>query len=156
MTINGGGWTLILCKKSPNPVWSNTEAILRNENSPSINSNYSIIGYADYIKKSSSSFQCRIDANTRGNHGGIWTANQPCSFVGTMNASTNITLVTKFGSWNYNDDGIEERMPWYAPGSEASLQQVIAPTVTGGEHLLQIVAGILLHGLVAAECHIRG
>jgi len=111
MTINGGGWTLILCKKSPNPVWSNTEAILRNENSPSINSNYSIIGYADYIKKSSSSFQCRIDANTRGNHGGIWTANRNYSFVSASNANTNITLNSKFGTWDYAYDGVEERMP---------------------------------------------
>lgn len=118
MTTDGGGWTLILCNKAPNPGWSDAEAILRNENSPSISSSYSIIAWADYIKKGNSGFQYMIDANTRGNYGGIWTANDSYSFVSNSNANTNITLNTKFGSWNYTDDGIEERMPWYAPGSQ--------------------------------------
>lgn len=118
MTTEGGGWTLILCNKAPNPGWSNAQAILRNENSPSINSNYSIIAWADYIRKSSSGFQYMIDANSRRSYGGIWTANDNYSFVSNSNANTNITLNTKFGSWNYNGSGIEERMPWYAPGSQ--------------------------------------
>lgn len=118
MTTDGGGWTLILCNTAPNPGWSDAEAILKNENSPSTSSNYSIIAWADYIKKSSSGFQYMIDANTRGNYGGIWTANDSYSFVSNSNANTNITLNTKFGSWDYSDAGIEERMPWYAPGSQ--------------------------------------
>jgi hypothetical protein len=118
MTTDGGGWTLILCSAAPNPGWTNAEAILRNENSPSTSSNYSIIAWADNIKKSASGFQYMIDANTRGNYGGIWTANGSYSFVSNSNANTNITLNTKFGSWNYDDAGIEERMPWYAPGSQ--------------------------------------
>lgn len=118
MTTDGGGWTLILCNTSPNPGWTNEEAILRNESSPSINSTYSIIAWADYIKKSNSGFQYMMDAQTRRSFGGIWTANDNYSFVSTSNANTNITLNTKFGSWNYNGSGIEERMPWYAPGSQ--------------------------------------
>jgi hypothetical protein len=118
MTTDGGGWTLILCNVAPNPGWSNADAILRNENSPSINSNYSIIAWADYIKKSGTGFQYMIDAQSRRSYGGIWTANDNYSFVSTTNGNTNITLNTKFGSWNYNGSGIEERMPWYAPGSQ--------------------------------------
>jgi hypothetical protein len=118
MTTDGGGWTLILCNVAPNPGWSNAEAILRNENSPSISSNYSIIAWADYIKKSGIGFQYMIDAQSRRSYGGIWTANDNYSFVSTSNTNTNITLNTKFGSWNYNGSGIEERMPWYAPGSQ--------------------------------------
>src|SRR5438094_845651 len=59
-----------------------------------------------------------IDAQSRRSNGGIWTANNNYSFVSTSNGNTNITLNTKFGSWTYSDDGIEARMPWYAPGSQ--------------------------------------
>ena len=52
MTTDGGGWTLIMCNKSPNGGWTNANAVLRNETTPNNNdSNYSIIGWADYIKK---------------------------------------------------------------------------------------------------------
>lgn len=118
MTTDGGGWTLLLCNTSPNPGWDNSNALLRNENSPSVNATYSIIGWADYIKRSSSGFQYMLDAQTRRSNGGIWTANENYSFVSTSNAKTNITLDIKFGSWNYSDGDIEERMPWYAPGSQ--------------------------------------
>lgn len=113
MTTDGGGWTLIMCNTS-NAGWNYSNAIALNTSSPSISSNYSIIGWADYLKKSASGFQYMIDATTRGSHGGIWTANGNYSFVKTDNSQTNITLDTKFGTWNYvNDNGISERMPWY-------------------------------------------
>jgi hypothetical protein len=79
MTTDGGGWTLIMCNKSPNGGWTNANAVLRNETTPNNNDNYSILAWADYIKKSSSGFQYMTDANTRGNYGGIWTVNQPYS-----------------------------------------------------------------------------
>jgi hypothetical protein len=114
MTTDGGGWTLILCNNS-NSGWNGSNAILRNETSPTINGQYSIITYADYIKKSASGFQYMIEASNRGSWGGIWTANGAYSFVHTSNDQTNITLNTKFNSWNYSDDGIEQIMPWYSP-----------------------------------------
>jgi len=113
MTTDGGGWTLIMCNAS-NAGWNYTNAILLNPTSPSVNSNYSIIGWADYIKKSASGFQYMIDANTRKSNGGIWTANDAYTFLKPDNTQTNITLNTKFGTWTYNDGGIEERMPWYS------------------------------------------
>lgn len=114
MTTDGGGWTLILCNNS-NSGWNGSNAILRNETSPTINGLYSIIAYADYIKKSASGFQYMIEATNRGSWGGIWTANGAYSFVHTSNDQTNITLNTKFNSWNYSDDGMEQIMPWYSP-----------------------------------------
>jgi hypothetical protein len=53
------------------------------------------------------------------------------SFVNTNNTQTDITINTKFDSWNYNNDGIEQIMPWYSNGSQAP-QQVAMPMVLGG------------------------
>ncbi len=113
MTTDGGGWTLIMCNAS-NAGWTYANAISLNTTSPSINSNYSIIGWADYIKKSASGFQYMIDANARNKNGGIWTANGAYTFLKGDNSQTNITLNTEFGTWTYNDAGIEQRMPWYS------------------------------------------
>lgn len=114
MTTDGGGWTLIMCNKSPNGGWTNANAVLRNETTPNDNDNYSIIAWADYIKKSSSGFQYMMDANSRGNYGGIWTVNQPYSFLSKVNTNTDITINTKFGAWDYFEGGgFGQRMPWW-------------------------------------------
>ena len=113
MTTDGGGWTLIMCNAS-NAGWTYANAISLNTTSPSVNSNYSIIGWADYIKKSASGFQYMIDANTRRSNGGIWTANGAYTFLKGDNSQTDVTLNTKFGTWTYDDGGIEQRMPWYS------------------------------------------
>lgn len=123
MTTAGGGWTLIL-KNSSYGGWTLANAIDLNTANPftknaditsQSTANYSIIKWADYIKKSASGFQYMIDAYTRNTYGGIWTANAAYSFVSTSNANTNITLNTNYGGWSYNttNDGVSERMPWY-------------------------------------------
>jgi hypothetical protein len=123
MTTEGGGWTLIM-KNSSYGGWTLANAIDLNSQNPftkntditsTSTSNYSIIKWADFIKKSSSGFQYMIDAYTRNSYGGIWTANAAYSFVSTSNANTNITLNKNYGGWSYNsnNDGVSARMPWY-------------------------------------------
>jgi hypothetical protein len=123
MTTSGGGWTMIL-KNSSNSVWTYANTIAYNREIPftstsQVNStstaSYSIIGWADYIKRSASGFEYMIDAGSRGRYGGIWTANGAYSFVKTNNSQTDVTVTTKFDNWNYNsaNNGISQRMPWY-------------------------------------------
>ena len=129
MTRNGGGWTLIVANASTNG-WDSTNTLLLNETTPptdptysgaigNISSRYSILSWADYIKKDASGFQYRMEANTYGKWGGIWTANQPYSFVSQSEFNMDITLNEKFNptEWTYPvDNGIEARMPFYQPG----------------------------------------
>lgn len=123
MTTDDGGWTLIL-KNSSRVGWTYANSIALNTTIPfttnaeiisTSTANYSIIGWADHIKRSASGFQYMIDANTRSSFGGIWTANAAYSFVSTSSSNTNVTENVKFGNWTYvgNNDGMSLRMPWY-------------------------------------------
>jgi hypothetical protein len=135
MTTDGGGWTLIL-KNSTYVGWTYANAIaLNNTTAPNYfpfssnaditsttTPNYSIIGWADHIKKSTTGFQYMFDAQTRGSNGAIYTVNNNASFTSSSNTNTiasgAITLNTKFGSWSEADDGntLAPRMPWYSNG----------------------------------------
>jgi hypothetical protein len=131
MTRDGGGWTLILANGSL-ANWNGDNALNLNSSTPpadplNLTANYSIIEFADYIKKSASGFQYRIEATTPGDWGGVWTANQNYSFVSQLNTNTNITLNTKFGNWTYNNSGIEERMPYFTPGAQGIITTSISP-----------------------------
>ena len=75
---------------------------------------YSILSWADNIKRSASGFNYRFEAQTLGRYGATFTANAAYSFVSTSNGNTNITLNEKFDTWSYADSGIEARMPWYS------------------------------------------
>jgi hypothetical protein len=151
MTTAGGGWTLIMQNNYNGGTWNQTNGILLNQTIPPVtlqtgigadaSNNYSIIGWADYIKSSPSSFQYMFDAYIRGYYGGIWEANENYSFTGSVDATQysisgsayfgsdviagsdgfrqNITEIQKFpiypsGIWDYSNDGIEHRMPWYS------------------------------------------
>lgn len=112
MTTDGGGWTLLLTNSS-NSGWTYENAISRVDGVPSLSENYSIVIYGDLIKRSESGFEYMMEANARGNWGGIWTANGDYSFVNTDNSQTDVSLGTKFGVWEYADNNVEQRMPWY-------------------------------------------
>jgi hypothetical protein len=120
MTTDGGGWTLLLTNAFQSG-WTVENAINRVEGLPSLSENYSIVIYGDLIKKSPSGFQYMIDATERGRWGGIWTANGNYSFVNTDNTQTDITLDTKFDNWEYANDGVEARMPWYTSDGSPTL-----------------------------------
>ncbi|MHA8079766.1 fibrinogen-like YCDxxxxGGGW domain-containing protein [Aquirufa regiilacus] len=122
MTTDGGGWTLLL-KNSSYAGWDFNNSMALNIAIPYTTNvdviststvNYSIIGWADYIKKSTSGFQYMIDAGSRRSFGGIWTANGNYSFLSTSNSQVNVTENTKFGNWNYvgGNNGMALRMPW--------------------------------------------
>ena len=114
MTTDGGGWTLLLTNQD-NGGWTYINAILLNEFNPVLGgSNYSIVTYADYLKSSGSTFQYMIDAYQRNQFGGIWSVPQSYTFLNNDNTQTSITLDIKFGTWNYNNSGIEQHMPWYS------------------------------------------
>ena len=124
MTTANGGWTLIL-KNSTSAGWNYANAISLNTQIPFTSnaevistgtSNYSIVGWANHIKRSASGFQYMIDANARRSFGGIWTANGAYSFTKGDNSQTDITLDTKYGTWDYvtNNNGIQKVMPWYS------------------------------------------
>lgn len=128
MTTDGGGWTLIL-KNSNTNGWDYAKAISLNTSMPYTTNadviststvNYSIVGWADYIKKSASGFQYMMDASSRRSYGGIWTANASYSFISSANTNSNITSNIKFGlngsvgSWTYTNSGFEQLMPYYS------------------------------------------
>ena len=162
MTTDGGGWTLIMQNNFTN--WDESNGVLKNQTNPpndlSIGSfendsqNYSIIGWADYIKSSPSGFQYMFDANSRGHYGGIWQANENYSFTGSVDLSQyqasgsgyfgtnavsgsdgfrqNITEIQKFptndGTWDYDNNGLETRMPWLAIDSTLRVDNALLTT----------------------------
>lgn len=114
MTTDGGGWTLLLTNVGYTG-WTFANSVLRNSNTPSLTSNYSIVQWADYIKKSASGFQYMMEANGRNRWGGIWTANQAYSFVASVNTQTDITRNIVWDVYDYdlnNTNSIQPRMPW--------------------------------------------
>jgi uncharacterized repeat protein (TIGR02543 family) len=127
MVTDGGGWTLLVANSSQS--WTYAQAQKVNETNPPSNPNnlsalggkYSILEFGDYIKRASSGFQYRMDAVNPGTCGGIWTANSAYSFVSASKNNINITLNIKWGDWNYNPSGIEERMPCLVESAQALL-----------------------------------
>ena len=142
MTTLGGGWTLIV-QTTPGE-WTPEQVYSRNalacpqqlavydnrSNEPC----YSILSWADKIKRSESGFDFMITAREHGTGGGAWTANEAYSFVqtlenvdlgdeylGTPGWRKNITELARFetkynGKWDYNYDCMEARMPWVGIG----------------------------------------
>ncbi|KAF0309461.1 hypothetical protein FJT64_019411 [Amphibalanus amphitrite] len=113
---DGGGWTLLLTAVSRDG-WDLLSVLQRNDRSPSLTDNYSILQLGDAIRDlgNGTRFAYRIEAQAetgRQRWGGIWFAPRQYSFVDETGDQTQIRLVRKFDSWDYEDSGIEKRMPW--------------------------------------------
>ena len=152
MTTLGGGWTLIL-QNNLDSGWDLSTALSRNATTPpsslvnynstqDAGNNYSIVGWADYIKRSASGFDYMFDAGYRGRNGAAYTANEAYSFVETWANQTvgdasltnngwrkHITELQRFpagapgdsATWDYDVNGVEARMPWYGQDQQGLL-----------------------------------
>ena len=144
MTTLGGGWTLLV-QNNLDSGWDLSTALSYNATTPPNTSidynstqdagnNYSILGWADYIKRSSNGFDFMFEAGFRRRNGAAFTANEAYSFVETWSGQDvgdaslsnngwrkNITEIQRFpagapgdnATWEYQADGVEARMPWY-------------------------------------------
>ena len=112
MTTAGGGWTLIMQNNYTG--WTESEGLLKHQTTPPTilgtgtyvddTQNYSIIGWADYIKSSPSNFEYMFDAYHRGQYGGIWRANENYSFTGSVDlAQYQASGSSYFGRPTFND-----------------------------------------------------
>lgn len=145
MTTLGGGWTLLV--QNTNSAWTTDQVFLRNQTAaPSqlavyetraIEQCYSILAWADKIKRAESGFDFMITAREHVTTGGAWTANEAYLFtqtlendismgdaqLGTAGWRKNITELAHWGrgdnNWNYGDNSIEARMPWVGIGINA-------------------------------------
>jgi hypothetical protein len=84
MTTLGGGWTLLV--QNTNSSWTEEQVFSRNAtacptqlaqyDTRTVEQCYSILSWADKIKRSESGFDFMITAREHGTTGGAWTANQ--------------------------------------------------------------------------------
>ncbi|XP_071836091.1 uncharacterized protein [Apostichopus japonicus] len=121
MTRDGGGWTLLVTSAT-NTGWNSSSVTVRNQHSPSLYSDYSILSYADSIKEHTvaETFKYRIEAFERGAWGGIYEVPKDYTFVKEDNTQT-ASLVTRFGSWLTGNTSLQHIMPWRTPYSPALL-----------------------------------
>ena len=142
MTTLGGGWTLVV--QNTYCDWTEEQVFSRNATACPIQlatydtrtsqDNYSILSWADKIKRSASGFDYMITAREHRTTGGAWTANESYSFTQTLDSGgmgdpelggegwrKNITELAHFkgtngNDWHYFSEGIEARMPWVGIG----------------------------------------
>ena len=129
---DGGGWTLLLTAVNKHG-WDPFSARARNKKSPSLTDNYSILEQGDAIRNLTAGgrFAYRIEAQVeqgRQRWGGVWFAPRQYSFVDETGSQTEISLVRRFDNWNYNDNGIEQRMPWINTRGNHAMHPVLTTT----------------------------
>ena len=70
MKRDGGGWTLIVSSHTNS--WTSDNVKLRSEATPDLKKDYSILKYANYLKRSylikDMKFEYRLEANTMGKY----------------------------------------------------------------------------------------
>ncbi|XP_073247149.1 uncharacterized protein [Porites lutea] len=111
-TTEGGPWTLLLTSKTRTG-WDADKIKQRNSDNPSLQNDFSILGFADAIKnfdQSQDYFQYRIEADGTSRWGGIWEAPRSYTFLSTCDKQTKVKIVKKFDSWDENSN-VGRRMP---------------------------------------------
>jgi hypothetical protein len=137
MTTLGGGWTLVVqntyCDWTEEQVFSRNATAcpsqLAQYDTRTTEQNYSILSWANKIKRSESGFDFMITAREHRTRGGAWTANEAYSFTQTLKEGSlgdpdlgtpgwrkNITELAHWGTWNYQSESMEARMPWIGIG----------------------------------------
>ena len=141
MTTLGGGWTLVVqntyCDWTEEQVFSRNATACPTElaqyDTRTTEQNYSILSWANKIKRADSGFDFMITAREHGSAGGAWTANEAYSFTQTLEEGSlgdpdlgtegwrkNITELARWGyngnTWNYGSESMEARMPWVGIG----------------------------------------
>lgn len=128
MTTDGGGWTLILCSQSQlASQWDAKSLLYKNQDVPSIVSDYSILGLADSIKTNiGGKLQYRIDAESFGRWGGTWEAPITNTFTAYNTVQPNGVNLTKYDVWNIEtrtttNSSLSNKMPWIKLNSDQLL-----------------------------------
>jgi len=120
METSWGWWTLILTSKTW--AWNYDELFLKNDDTPSVSENYSILSKADFIKTIINwKFKYRIDANKLWENWWVWETIENYSFTSDSKENKDIKLIEKYWDWKYYTFGIEERMPYLCKSNYALL-----------------------------------
>ena len=119
MNEDGGGWTLVHTVEGSGSGWSNSNILSRNVSSPSLNSDYSILGCADLIKQSGT-WQFMIGAANSGSwtkaKGGIFNAAASASFQDSTPRTGGFSRVQDFPNSLFGNGNMYERVPWINQG----------------------------------------
>ena len=119
MNEDGGGWTLVHTVEGSGSGWSNSNILSRNVSSPSLNSDYSILGCADLIKQSGT-WQFMIGAANSGSwtkaKGGIFNAAASASFQDSTPRTGGFSRSTDFPNSLFGNGNMYERVPWINQG----------------------------------------
>lgn len=129
MDTGGGGWTLLVCSQSQlSGAWDATNILSKNQDTPSITSDYSILAYGDDIKSDiGGKLQYRIDAEAFGTWGGIWEAPITNTFTAYNTTQPIATNITQWNTWTINtattgnNNALSNRMPWLQNASDQLL-----------------------------------
>ncbi|XP_070556498.1 uncharacterized protein [Ptychodera flava] len=112
MTRNGGGWTLLLTTVNQS-AWAEYSVLLHNSDTPSMDSDYSILTYGDSIIAAAgtgNTFMYRLEASSRGYWGGIWKASDNSTLTGSSPQAS--TLTERFGNWTTTNTSLQDYLPW--------------------------------------------
>ncbi|KAI8497393.1 hypothetical protein Bbelb_246990, partial [Branchiostoma belcheri] len=123
MTRDGGGWTLLVTA-STREGWEG-HVTERHVGYPSVNRDYSVLGYGNMIKDSfpGDKFHYRIEVGPNRYWGGVWEAPKSYSLVHGSPHQTDINILRRYGPWTHGEGSLGHRLPWVpnAPASPALL-----------------------------------